>query len=189
MVEKIKQKIATNRLTHVNVRQMSFDQLETLRGQHFDHIFSNFGGLNCIPELNQITNHLTDLLKPGGFITWVVMPPFCPWELLWVIKGHARKAFRRWKKNGAMAHVEGEYFRTYYHSLSSIVKSLGPAFQLAKVESLGLLTPPPASASFIDRFPSTFSILQSLERNLTRTFPFSRWGDHIIVTCQYKPLP
>src|SRR5436190_17384955 len=76
----------------------SFDDLEKIEGT-FDFIFSNFGGLNCIDRLETVTSQLTRLLKPGGLVTWVVMPPVSLWELSWILKGHRRNALRRFQKH------------------------------------------------------------------------------------------
>ena len=61
----------------------------------FDHIFSNFAGLNCTNELDKVLSSFNSLLKPGGTVTLVILPKFCLWETLLVFKGKFRTAFRR----------------------------------------------------------------------------------------------
>jgi methylase of polypeptide subunit release factors len=55
MVNAIKEKAARlpERLT---VQQLSFTELESVEGAPFDLVFSNFGGLNCIPDLRLSRN-------------------------------------------------------------------------------------------------------------------------------------
>src|SRR6185369_1354202 len=98
-----------------SVQQLSYDRLDRLRGQKFDFVFSNFGGLNCINYLTRVTKNLPSILNSGAFITWVIMPPVCPWEILSIFKGN-RNAFRRFNKSGVMAHLEGKQFKVWYHS-------------------------------------------------------------------------
>ncbi len=164
-------------------QQVSFDQLDQVQGS-FDYVYSNFGGLNCIQDLTPVTQSISHLLSPGGIITWVVMPPICPWEWTWVFKGKLNVAFRRLSQQGTTAHLEGHYFNTHYHPLSKIQKALGADFKLLKAEGLGSFSPPPASLSFEKHFPRLSTSLRQLENKMKHLFPFNRWGDHIIVTFQ-----
>lgn len=163
----------------------SFDDLDKIRGT-FDFIFSNFGGLNCIDRLGKVTTQLSRFLNPGGLVTWVVMPPVSLWELSWILKGHRRSALRRFQKDGALAHLEGEYFRTYYHSFGSIVEAFGGDYKLVAVEGLGALSPPPAEVGFPSRRPELYKFLCGLDKSFRKVFPFNRWADHLIITVKYK---
>jgi ubiquinone/menaquinone biosynthesis C-methylase UbiE len=167
--------------------RLSYDQLGQLAGQTFDYVFSNFGGLNCIDDLTKVTGNLPKIITPGAYITWVIMPPVCVWELLWIFKGYGGRAFRRFHKNGVIAHLEGEYFKTYYHSLSKIKKAFGPHFRLIKSEGLCALSPPPSRGDFAVLHPRLYRFLRRLDSGLRSKFPFNRWADHIIVTFQFDP--
>ena len=186
MVKEMERKISQNPIPHLSCQQISFEHLDQLGPIHFDYVFSNFGGLNCIRDLMLVTRHLSKILNPGAYLTWVVMPPFCPWELLWLIKGKWREALRRFKSGGAQARLEGEYFHIYYHSLSDVRKSLGDSFKLVRSEGLGIFSAPPAATDFYKNYPRLYRTLQKVDGYLKPHFPFNRWGDHIIVTFQYK---
>lgn len=166
------------------VKQCAFEQLDTLGSETFDCLFSNFGGLNCCIDLSQVGKHLPALVKPGGFVVWVIMPPVCPWEILSALLGK-RYAFRRFTRGGSRAHLEGEYFQTYYYSLKNIRKAVGKNFELVDVEGLGALSPPPSS-SLAGKLPAVYKMLRGLDRVATRLFPFNRWADHIIVTFRHR---
>jgi ubiquinone/menaquinone biosynthesis C-methylase UbiE len=167
-------------------QQLSYDRLNEIKGKKFDFIFSNFGGLNCIDDLAKVTRHLPALLKAGGYVTWVIMPKVCPWEFLWLLKGHPKAAFRRFNKNGVMAHLEGAYFRTYYFSLSDIKSAFGPEFEFVKTEGLCALSPPPSRGDFPDRHPGLYKFLRKADQATRYYFPFDRWADHIIVTMKLR---
>ena len=185
MIEKISEKIDRFSLDdRLTLQLCSFERLDSINNQKFDYVFSNFGGLNCCQDLEHVTRLLPDLLNHQGLITWVIMPPVCLWELAWALQGKA-EAFRRLKKNGTIAHLEGEYFSTYYHSLSTLKEKLGPLFQLRKVEGLGALSPPPGSAAFAMKNPGVYSMLKKLDGMVNRYFPFNRWADHFIATFQF----
>lgn len=187
MIAQIKKKttstVAGSRVTY---QQLPFDQLDSVTRGNFDYVFSNFGGLNCTSDLRKVTRHLPALLKPGGHATWVIMPPICPWELLSVFKGRWRQAFRRLRKGGVIAHVEGEYFRTYYHSFDEIQSAFGGSFKCVNREALAALSPPPHRGDFPIRHPAVYRALRKLDRVVGSVFPFNRCADHIIVTFQRR---
>ena len=187
MVAQIEKKILTHALhDKLSCKQLSYDHLASLSGQRFDYVFSNFGGLNCIDDLSRVTKDLPGILNAKAFVTWVIMPPICPWELMWIFKGQVKQATRRLRKNGVVAHLEGEYFKTYYHSLSHIKDAFGPEFKFIKAEGLCALSPPPASLNFSIKHPRLYHTLQKMDTLVRLNFPFNRWADHIIVTFQYQ---
>jgi ubiquinone/menaquinone biosynthesis C-methylase UbiE len=190
MIRQVEEKIEKFRLNEqLTCERLSYEDLDRLHGSRFDYVFSDFGGLNCIDDLSRVTAHLPKLLKPGAKVTWVVMPPVCPWELLAVFKGKPSHAFRRFHKNGVVAHLEGEYFKTYYHSLSKVKAAFGPSFSFLKSEGLAALSPQPHSVSLPTRYPHLYKNLRKADAFVRTTFPFNRWADHLIVTFAYNPRP
>ncbi|GHN00391.1 hypothetical protein WSM22_18800 [Cytophagales bacterium WSM2-2] len=182
MISTLKTKIAGQSLQNkITIQQVSFEELNKVDGT-FDYVFSNFGGLNCSADLDKVTKYLRQLLNKNGIVTWVIMPRITPWEWLWVFRGKPGSAFRRFRKNGAAAHLEGEIFMTYYYSVAEIRKSLSQEFQIIKTEGLGFFSPPPAALNFVKKFPGISSFLEKLDCTTGKLFPFNRWGDHVIVT-------
>lgn len=171
----------------ITYQQVSNEQLNKVTVKNFDYAFSNFGGLNCTQDLSKVTRQLSDLLKPGAFVTWVIMPPVCLSELLWVFKGQWKKAFRRLNKQGTRSHLEGEYFLTFYHSLKKIRSAFGPAYKLIQSEGLAALSPQPHLSNFAIKSPWLYKFLRKLDGVFRNSYPFNRWADHIIVTFQYRP--
>lgn len=187
MINQIQKKISIHSLSdRLSCQQVSYADLDQVAEEPFDYVFSNFGGLNCIRDLSMVTKNLGKLVKQGGYVTWVIMPPICPWELMWLIKGKMKQAFRRLAKGGVMAHVEGEYLRTYYHSLKQVRSAFGDAFRLIRVEGLAALSPPPHASEFPIKHPATYKLLRNIDGAACNTFPFNRWADHLIVTFQFK---
>ncbi len=168
----------------LRVRQLSYEELDQLKGEQFDFVFSNFGGLNCVKDLTPVINPIRQLLTSGGHICFVIMPPVCPWEVLSILKGN-KTAFRRWKKDGTMAHLEGHYFKTYYHSLGQLRRTLGPDFTLRSCEGLAAISPPPHQVNFPGKYPRLYSILRKTDDLVNTWYPFNRWADHIIATFRY----
>jgi ubiquinone/menaquinone biosynthesis C-methylase UbiE len=186
MILQIQNKIQKFQLQKLlTVQQVSFDDLEEVAIKNFDFIFSNFGGLNCIRDLSGVTRHLPGLLKPGAYVTWVIMPHVYLWEIATILKLN-RNAFRRLSKTGVTAHLEGHYFSTYYHSLSEIKKAFGKSFSLIATEGLAAISPPPHAFKFQQNHKRLYKKLRYIDSLVRKTFPFNQWADHIIVTFQYK---
>ncbi len=187
MVAQIQKKRATYRTAdRLTCQQLSYESIDRVEGDEpFDFVFSNFGGLNCIPDLSVVSSKLEKRLKAGAFVTWVIMPRICPWEIASIVSGN-RSAFRRLGRKGTMAHLEGEYFRTWYHSFGDIRKAMGPRFGLVRSEGLASLSPPPHATWFPERYPTLYAALRKLDGTVRNHFPFNRWADHIIVTFRYK---
>ncbi len=184
MIEQLNKKIGELSLSKkITTQQVSFENLKEVTGK-FDFVFSDFGGLNCAEDLAGVMRDLPRLLNQGACLTLVIMPRICLWELSWVLKGQFKKAFRR-LSGKTMAHLEGEFFVTYYYSLRDIKKIVGPQFKFLKAEGLGVLSPPPAATNFYKRYPALIKFLNRSDQTIRNWFPFNRWGDHIVVTFQY----
>ncbi len=186
MIQKIQEKIIQFNLNdRLTATQCSFESLDTLQDKNFDYLLSNFGGLNCCKDLSLVCRSLPNLLRDGACITWVIMPPVSLWELAWVLQGK-KSAFRRFGKNGTVAHLEGEFFNTYYHSLTTVREKLGARFQLMKTEGLGAFSPPPGSLSFVMRHFRADKLFRKIDGVVRNHFPFDRCADHFIATFKYN---
>jgi len=169
----------------IQLQKCSYTELNKIETQEFDYVFSNFGGLNCIPDLKAVIQHLPPLLKKGAYVTWVIMPPVCLWEIKDALKGNFRSAFRRFGKHGSKAHLEGEFFQVYYFTPSSVQKAFGKQFKLINLEGLGAIMPPPSKEKFPKKYPKLFQKLTQIDERLRHSFPFNAWADHFIITLQY----
>jgi len=187
MLTELRKKISEKGLEErITTHQCSFTELQQVGDKKFDGIFSDFGGLNCVQEIDKVIAQFKNLLKPGGVATLVIMPPVCPWELLLAFKGNFKTAFRRLKKNGAPSHLEGETFMSYYFSPSEIIKAFGSEYQKIELQGLGCFVPPPYLENFPKKNPSSFNRLKKLDEKYGHTFPFNSWADHFILTMQNK---
>jgi len=145
MLAQLRHKVDAESLHHlVSVQRCSFNQLEQLGLEpRFDYVFSNFGGLNCTSDLDKVLRDMDALLKPGGRFTLVMMPKICPWEMALVLRGHFRTAFRRLRKGGVQAKVEGLPFQCYYYNPRFIIRQMGEGYRLCSLKALGIAVPPP----------------------------------------------
>ncbi len=165
----------------------SFTQLENVSAGPFQYVFSDMGGVNCTPNLRQITHGLERLLTPGAFVTWVVMPPVCLWELAMALRGDFKTARRRLQRGGVLSNVEGVQFMTYYFTPKQIIEAFGERFKPVKLQGLSVFTPTADRKSFSGQYPRLYALLRRLDDRLADRAPFSRWGDFFILTLQFLP--
>lgn len=186
MLTAIKSKIiisnATDRFT---AQQLSFTELDQVRGAPYDLVFSNFGGLNCIPDLRLVTKFLGQSLKPGGYLVWVIMPPVCPWELAQALRGQFRVATRRLNRGGVLANVEGARIMTWYHAPKKVVAAFSQEYQLVKKQAISFFCPPAYMDKFPHRFPRLTQFLLRLDGQFGSHTPFHNWGDFVAYTFRH----
>ena len=171
----------------ITIQECSFTELEKVPAGPFDAVFSDMGGLNCIPDLSQVIRSLPDHLRPGGLITWVLMPPVCLWEMAELLRGHPKLAFRRLTPKGTRSHLEGLYFDVYYFSPRQVLGWFGDDYQLLGLEGLSVITPTAESKNLARNFPKIYQGLAWLDDRLAPHAPWNGWGDFYIMTMRYQP--
>jgi ubiquinone/menaquinone biosynthesis C-methylase UbiE len=171
----------------VTFQQGSFTELEKVQNAPFDAVFSNLGGLNCIPDLSPVIQQLHKVLRPGGLVTWVLMPPVCLWELAELFRGHPHLAFRRFARNGTRAHLEGLYFTVHYFTPQKVLQWFGSKFDCLAIEGLAVFTPTAESKNFAVRYPRLYQALSWLDDRAAFSSPWRGWGDFFIITMRYQP--
>jgi len=186
--KKLEEKITTQQCSFTELEKIAFSKSAgtDVTSSPFDCIFSDFGGLNCVQDIGSVIKSFRQLLKPGGIVTLVIMPPVCPWEILLALKGNFKTAFRRFKSNGAASHLEGETFMSYYFTPSKIITAFGKEYEVKELQGLGSFVPPPYLENFPKRNPALFNRLKKLDEKFCHTFPFNRWADHFIITMKLK---
>ncbi|MBL8046449.1 MAG: class I SAM-dependent methyltransferase [Anaerolineales bacterium] len=190
MLAEIHRKIERENLAgKLTAQKLSFLDLEQAQGGPFDVVFSNFGGLNCVPlaQLRAVAEKLPSVLKPGGALVWVLMPPICPWEIVQATRGRFSVAFRR-VRGQTRAHVEGAYFSTYYFRPSQVIQFLRPHFSNIQLQSLSLFSPPAFMEGFPRRWPRLFQWLTQLDARICRWPLLNSMGDFFILAASYSPL-
>ena len=182
--ERMIEKLRTRTKIHSEV--LSFSDLNKIKG-NFDGVISNFGGLNCINDFEDLSKDLYSKIKSGGKFVAVVMNKFCPWEVnYYLMKLKPRSAFRRFSKKGIDVGLNGSTVRAYYFTPRKFARSFKKNFVLEKIYSLGLFTPPPYLQGLYRRFKIPVQLLMKIDAALRGIYPFNRFGDHFIVVLRKK---
>jgi ubiquinone/menaquinone biosynthesis C-methylase UbiE len=164
---------------------LSFEELDKLSGRKFDHIISDFGGLNCSPDLRRVLRSFDGLLNKGGKVTLMIMPRVCPWEMLMAIKGKFRTAFRR-VGGSAPARIEGQSFTCYYYNPGYVIRALKRDFKVVTLRGICITVPPEFYLGFAERYPRAFAFLRKIDRAIGGFFPFNRLCDHYLITLEKR---
>lgn len=187
MLQKLRIKLRERNAGGLSMEKCSFTQLECLENKGpFDHVYSNFGGLNCTPELTKVLSSLDQLLNPGGYVTLVIINRFCLWESLLFFRGKFRTALRRFfSSSGRTAFIERTQFRCWYFSTGDVIRGL-PSYKIISVEGLCTLVPPSYLKDFDKKYPGLFDYLVKKEAKWKNRKFWRNAGDYFMITLQ-KP--
>ncbi len=123
----------------VSATVLPVERLKQLEGR-FDGALSNFGVLNCVPDLAALRAPLSRLIRPGGTLAICMIGRFCLWETLhYLRRGDVRKAARRWTRAGTATFGGTPVF---YPSVRQVRRALAPEFRLVRAAGIGILVPP-----------------------------------------------
>jgi ubiquinone/menaquinone biosynthesis C-methylase UbiE len=176
--------------TQIKSRYLDLENMdETLFDKKFDLVFSDFGGLNCIPPSSwpQLLENISRLLRPGGRFIMVVMPTMCLWEsLFFLLRADFKNIFRRKSLNGVMANLEGSTIKTWYYSPKQIKSWATPHFSVVTKRPIGITLPPSYLEHFFSRHLTGLKWLGRLESKLARFRILSGLSDHFLMDLKLK---
>ena len=183
-VQYLSKKIKAEQLqSHVNYKKLSFTEINQI-DEKFDYIFSNFGGLNCIGNLEEIFCHFDKLLNKDGKVSLVIMPKITPWEWLSFFRS-LKYAFRRFSNKPFLANIENHKVSVWYHSLQDVKNNLEESFKVLEVENVAFLCPTGANDDFAKRFPIIYKYLVRFEMRFNKYLP-KGIGDYYIITVKKR---
>jgi SAM-dependent methyltransferase len=162
-------------------------------GESFDLIFSNFGGLNCVPpeDLAQLGQSLPKLLQPGGCLIAVVMGRFCWWETVYfLLKARPGAAFRRLSRKPVPARLDDSTtVDTWYYSprqLKSMLTNTNLPNYTTTLHPIGCFLPPSYLNPFFEKRPRLLNFLFKLEQHY-RASCWAFCADHYLLI--FHPTP
>ena len=187
MLNRLEDKVSRLGLQNrISMEARSFLSLQDIQGAPFDVVFSDLGGLNCVPNLAPVIQQLPNVLKSGGIVTWVLMPHICLWEMAEFLRGNFPLAFRRFSRGSVRANLEGLSFDVYYFSPRQVIQWFGNDFELLALEGLSVITPTAESKNFAKGYPRLYQTLSWLDDRLSPHWPWNGWGDFYMLTMKYK---
>lgn len=169
----------------VDFNVLASEKLGTLEArEHFDGVFSNFGGLNCATDVAEVGRHLARLVKPRGVALLCLCSRLCIWETAWFLC-HAQvgRAFRR-IKGSATATLNGIGVEVQYPTVRQLCAAMHPWFALRRVKSIGLAVPPSYLEDWAQRHREVLGILRSIDHAASEWPVLRTLGDHVLLTME-----
>jgi hypothetical protein len=170
--------VAVARARGVDARLLRAESVAELTSAGpFDGALSNFGGLNCVGDLDAVVDGLAACVRRGGTVLLCVMGPVVPWEWAWyLLHGRPRTAFRRLAR---VTMWRGMQVR--YPSIRAMRRRLAPSFEVGRVWALGALIPPSYAEPWARRHPRMLASLARIERRIERWPGVAQLADHYVL--------
>jgi ubiquinone/menaquinone biosynthesis C-methylase UbiE len=147
----------------------------------FDGALSNFSGLNCVSDLNQVARDLASLVTAGAPVLICLSTRFCLTEILWFLfHGEFRKALRR-TSGTATAQVDGFVVDVHYPTLRKVTRMLSPWFRLRSCTGIGLAVPPSYLEPAIRKHPRLLDLLRRIDTRIAGLPLLRTMGDHMLL--------
>ncbi|PJF21381.1 MAG: hypothetical protein CUN56_11400 [Phototrophicales bacterium] len=148
----------------------------------FDGVFSNFGAINCAENRPLLAQWLSQRVRLGGKLIFVVMNTICPWEIAYyLLKLKPAQAFRRFK-NGLTVYLDQtSTIRVWYPSPCRIIQDFRPYFKHRRTVGIGTLLPPTYLDAQVSRYPKLFAYFKQFDQRFGAVFPLTWLNDHYLI--------
>ena len=189
MVEVARLKVEQFNLSDkITVEQLDINEINKASfPKRFDLVFSNFGGLNCLPdnELSVLSQRLKNLLTSTRRFVAVVMPDFCMTESLYFLsKFKFKEIFRR--KKMQIVNVDNTFVKTYYYNPNRFLGYFKNEFNIHKVLGVGLTIPPSYLNNFFEKKINTLLFLNGAEKFFGNNLFSASISDHYLIDLRIK---
>jgi SAM-dependent methyltransferase len=187
MVERTQARVVAAGLqSHVTVAHLGVQQLEKLEGE-FDAIYSNFGPLNCAPDLGAVSAECVRLLRPGGSLIFSVMGRICPWELgHYALRGRFKRAGVRAARGVTAVGMNHHMIWTHYYLPREFYRAFAEHFSLQSYRALSLFMPPPYLVDYYRRRRNWCERLGRLDDRLGAMPLLRDMGDHFLIVMRRR---
>jgi SAM-dependent methyltransferase len=182
MVGRTAARATSNGLTdRLCAKALGAQQLDQLDGP-FDGAYSNFGPLNCVPDLRAVSRECGRLLAPGGHMVFSVIGRICPWELLhYAVRLKFRRALVRYASGMTPVRLSQNTIWTRYYTPRQFYRHFAAEFSLTHYRALSLAVPPPYLTGLYERARGVFNVLAWLDERTSSWPLFRDAGDHFLM--------
>lgn len=183
MVERTHARVAEAGLQgRVSEQTMGIHELDQLRGQIFDGIYSDLGPLNCAPDLRATSRACMALLKPGGKLVASVIGRVCPWEwAYYALRGDWGRARVRCARQAVPVNLNHHQVWMRYCAPREFYSAFESEFELGRYRALGFFLPPPYLIRWYERGRAMWTALGWLDDHLGGLPLLRNAGDHFLM--------
>jgi SAM-dependent methyltransferase len=164
---------------HIGIQEL--EKFDASDDQTFDGIYSNFGPLNCAPDLAHVSRQCARLLRPGGRMVFTVIGRICPWEVAhYLVKRRLKRAAVRFVKGMTAVNLNKHTVWTRYYTPREFYAAFAAEFELTHYRAFSLFVPPPY-LTWVERAPTALRGLAWLDDHLGRWPLLRDAGDHFLI--------
>jgi 2-polyprenyl-3-methyl-5-hydroxy-6-metoxy-1,4-benzoquinol methylase len=188
MVERTRARVAENGVSdRVEVSRIGIHELERLRGERFDGIYSDLGALNCVSDLRDVARCCSMLLCHKGVLIASVIGRICLWEFgYYAARGKWQRAKLRGARESVPVNLGGETVWTRYYAPREFYRAFAHEFHLAGYRGLNLFLPPPYLIGMYEKFRAPFRAATWLDEHLATLPVLREWGDHFLMALRKR---
>lgn len=187
MVDEARRRVVRTALQdQVDVRHLGIHQIDSLPAFAYDAAYSNFGPLNCVPDLADAAGYIARRLRHGGVLIASVIGRVCPWEIaLYGWRGNFARARARFSAGLVPVPLNGRTVWTQYYSPGEFERAFETAgFRRLSLRTLNLLAPPPYMQAFVGRHPGLVTRLRRVDDVVGGWPGFRACGDHFLMAME-----
>jgi SAM-dependent methyltransferase len=184
MVERTSERAARERVKdRVQTLTVGAHELGRLAGAEvFDGAYSNFGALNCVPELAQVARECARLLRPGGALVFSVIGRVCPWEVAhYLLRGQWARVKVRYARGVVRVGMNRQDVYTRYYTPREFFEPFAPHFTRRDYRGLCVFAPPPYLTSVRERHPHWYDWSWRIDRRIAGWPLLRDFGDHFVI--------
>lgn len=187
MVERTRERAAADGLAErLQARHLGVQQLDQLH-ESFDGIYSDFGPLNCVPDLAATAAECARLLTPGGRLVFSVIGRLCPWEIAhYAVRGRFRRLAVRAARGVTPVGMNRHTIWTRYYFPREFYRPFAEHFALTSYRALSLFLPPPYLIDVLERHPRLGERLGRLDDRLGALPLLRGMGDHFLIVMRKR---
>jgi SAM-dependent methyltransferase len=187
MVERTRARAQATALeSRLSAAHVGIQQLDRIEGQ-FDGIYSNFGPLNCAPDLPAVAAQCARLLRRDGRLVFSVIGRICPWEVAhYAARGRLRRAAVRATRGMTAVGMNGHTIWTRYYLPREFYRAFAQHFALERHRALSLFLPPPYLVDFCQRHPGWSERLGRLDDRVGGWPLLRAMGDHFLIVMRRR---
>jgi len=186
MVERTRWRASVAGLSErIQARCIGAHELQRVEGV-FDGAYSNFGPLNCVPDLREMSAQCARLLRPGGFLVFSVIGRICPWEYLYYRWRRPERARIRFARGAVAVGMNRQTIWTRYFRPREFYEEFAPQFALVGYRALSLFMPPPYLVAWYERHPRLLEALGRLDDFAGGLPGLRNAGDHFLIVMERR---
>jgi SAM-dependent methyltransferase len=183
--ERAEREQLANRVQAVNVGAHELDRIDGA-GQ-FDGAYSNFGALNCVPDLTEMAVQCARLLKPRAALVFSVIGRVCPWEIgYYALKRNWGRIRVRFEPKMVAIDMNKRVVWARYYTPREFYGAFESLFTLEHFRGLCVLAPPPYLAGIREKHLRLYDRLWRLDRRVSGWPMLRNMGDHFVIVMRKR---